>query len=281
LEQKDYIKDLFSEKLGNHEVQVNSELWTSIESKIPSHTILGNASNLSILSKSIITLSTALGILTISYFIFKEDSIEKSKLTEKGTTVEPKKNNSVNHSNDKKMDDLNQFKTKNKNKNNTKKQLEYFSFQDTLLSSNLIILSNNWKIENKENKNMSEKQTVFDPKISEKNTTIENKIDEKVNDVLIEKDSYFIGELLNVFTPNNDNLNDEFFIKIEGLKDFSLIILDKNNKRVYSTTDPNFKWNGKDFSDNLVPKGQYIYFFTGIDSKGNTISKSNSLTIQY
>jgi gliding motility-associated-like protein len=93
--------------------------------------------------------------------------------------------------------------------------------------------------------------------------------------------SYFIGELPNVFTPNNDGNNDFFSIEIKGLSDFSLTVLNKDNKRVYFTDNIHFSWNGNDFSDQLVQVGSYIYFFTGRDAQGNVISKSSVLKIQY
>jgi hypothetical protein len=290
LEEKDYIKDLFSEKLGNHEVQVNSELWSAIESKIPNQSLVTSSSTgISILAKSVLGIGLAAGIVSISYFVFKDKKTEKFEVKKEfKNLVESEKNKELIQDFETETiqpDEIQSVSTINSKF--TKKQDVISPSNKKEIISEEIILS--------ENKNRTEKQEFIKEILPEKIIASENKTDNKVENQTSEtshsaeniaensneEKDCFIGKLLNVFTPNNDNLNDEFYIEIKGLKDFSLIVLDKENKRVFSTTDPNFRWNGKDFSDNLVPVGQYIYFFTGIDSKGNTITKSNTLQIQY
>jgi hypothetical protein len=290
LEEKDYIKDLFSEKLGNHEVQVNSELWSAIESKIPSQSLVTSSSTgISTLAKSILGIGVAAGIVSVSYFLFKDKQTETSEIRkENNILVESEKNEEFIENTE--IETIKSVKTQRNSTINT----------DFTKKQNIVSQSNKKEVIQEEiilneNKNTSEKLELLTDIVPEK---IVAQQDEKVNKVesktpetsqstvkssenSIEEKDYFIGKLLNVFTPNNDNSNDEFFIEIKGLTDFSLIVMDKDNKRVFTTTDPNFRWNGKDFSDNLVPVGQYLYFFTGIDSKGNTITKSNTLKIQY
>ena len=124
-----------------------------------------------------------------------------------------------------------------------------------------------------------EKSALF-----EKTAIVENKSNQVENTVKIveaRKSDLFIGDLPNIFTPNNDKENDLFAIELKGISDFAITVLNKENKVVFSSNDLNFRWDGKDFSENLVPVGSYIYFFTGVDSNKNVVSKSNVLKVQY
>ena len=62
----------------------------------------------------------------------------------------------------------------------------------------------------------------------------------------------------NLFTPNNDGVND-FFV-IEGLENYAsprLVVRDKNNKVVYQNNAYKNTWGGED-----CPEGVYNYEFT-------------------
>jgi gliding motility-associated-like protein len=50
----------------------------------------------------------------------------------------------------------------------------------------------------------------------------------------------------NAFTPNGDGLNDSFRTQINGpeLELYEFMVLDRNGKEVFYTTDPNENWDG-------------------------------------
>jgi gliding motility-associated-like protein len=83
----------------------------------------------------------------------------------------------------------------------------------------------------------------------------------------------------NAITPNGDGINDMLTLNAEGLTDFSLVILDAANKLVYSSTDPNFKWNGSLLNGDPAPAGTYQYYFTAKDENGTWCNKFSSLTL--
>lgn len=71
----------------------------------------------------------------------------------------------------------------------------------------------------------------------------------------------------NAFTPNGDNLNDNFNIIANGIRDttFELIIFDRWGQTVFKTNDKLKGWNGKkdNSGDKRLPTGQYpfrVYF---------------------
>lgn len=61
------------------------------------------------------------------------------------------------------------------------------------------------------------------------------------------------------FTPNGDGINDLYEVEIQGYTSFSLIITDKNKKVVFSTTNPEIKWDGT-YQSSGMPCEEETYF---------------------
>jgi len=83
----------------------------------------------------------------------------------------------------------------------------------------------------------------------------------------------------NAITPNGDGINDVLTLNAEGLTDFNVVVLDAANKLVYSSTDPNFKWNGSLLNGDPAPAGTYQYYFTAKDENGTWCNQFSSLTL--
>lgn len=71
----------------------------------------------------------------------------------------------------------------------------------------------------------------------------------------------------NIFTPNNDNINDLF--KIGGVSNYcydslSIQIYDRWGKMVYESFDPEFEWDGKNQRGAEVAEGTYYVILNGI-----------------
>lgn len=94
------------------------------------------------------------------------------------------------------------------------------------------------------------------------------------------KGSYAITNLPNTFTPNGDGTNDYFSVTSSGLTNYSLVVLDKSNKRIWQTTDPNAKWDGIGMDGEKVPNGEYIYFVAADGPNGEKVAKYQKLIIQ-
>jgi gliding motility-associated-like protein len=68
----------------------------------------------------------------------------------------------------------------------------------------------------------------------------------------------------NTFTPNDDLLNDAFFITLNPLvniSDFNVRIFSRWGVEVFQSEDPHFNWEGT-FNNKPVPEGTYYYFIT-------------------
>jgi gliding motility-associated-like protein len=70
-----------------------------------------------------------------------------------------------------------------------------------------------------------------------------------------------IFELPNIFTPNNDNVNDDFkAIRVRQIKEIDLNVYDRWGNLVYKTKDPYFKWDGISIiSKDKVSEGTFFY----------------------
>jgi gliding motility-associated-like protein len=78
----------------------------------------------------------------------------------------------------------------------------------------------------------------------------------------------------NIFTPNGDGINDEFFIKGNKLTNFSCSIFNRWGLLIYQWSDINGGWSGKDCTD-----GVYYYQVSYIDNIQKVNSKSGFLQL--
>jgi gliding motility-associated-like protein len=81
-----------------------------------------------------------------------------------------------------------------------------------------------------------------------------------VSDPLAFEDFYSI-EIPNVFSPNNDNINDEYFISYKGNihSCYHLEIFDRWGARVFLSENPDEHWDGKTKQANVANPGTYFY----------------------
>jgi len=83
----------------------------------------------------------------------------------------------------------------------------------------------------------------------------------------------------NVFTPNNDLVND-LFKPVLSFKPISyqLVITDRSGKILFETRDPNEEWDGFQ-NGNPHPEGVCLWFIKVTTPTGKSISKTGTLTI--
>ncbi len=76
-------------------------------------------------------------------------------------------------------------------------------------------------------------------------------------------------EIPNVFTPNNDGINDLFTIKSTGVKDISLQIFNRWGEKLYEFSGAKAAWDGLNTQGIKVPDATYFYFVKarGFDDK--------------
>ncbi len=76
-------------------------------------------------------------------------------------------------------------------------------------------------------------------------------------------------ETPNVFTPNGDGQNDEFFFPNHVITEFECTIYDRWGAEVYKFTDINDAWNGTKFNNGTSDCSDGVYFYDYIGESSN------------
>lgn len=234
-------------------------IWAEIEQGIQA-----NAQNAvvtkSIAGKLTITIAKIAAILVIPasvvvYFVSNEKSIvienkkventintAPSKITEieKPTvskTIETPSSNKKSSTNI----DLNKEVLKTKNISKQIHETEN-TISTTHKSTNLeqIIVSN-------KTDKVKEIANVNSEEILLKEEVEEIEIQETQGEVFSAENTVGIKSLPNVFTPDNDGINDKYVIDIEGEKFYNLKIYNYNNELIFESNDKNTNWDGINF----------------------------------
>ena len=273
--EKDYIKDLFQEKLTSHEVPVRADLWTSVSSSIGGSSVV--ASSMSIATKIIIAASVSAVALVTFYLVndknsvptpIKKENPQEQRIitidTLKIEKEEVKKDEKLLQKQaDQRVDCEYDFSTP-ENVSDLKSDFQKSNKSD--INKEIVTEKSPEKIERQypiiRNSNPSANEIVAKPEI---------KIKENESTIL----------LPNIFTPNGDGKNDLLSIKIGEVTEFSVVILNQANKVIYTSSNPNFSWDGIATNGELSPAGSYVYYISAKDLNGKLLTKYSSLTISY
>lgn len=78
-------------------------------------------------------------------------------------------------------------------------------------------------------------------------------------------------EIPNVFTPNGDDVNDEFYFPAKAIADFSSVVYDRWGKIVFEFNSIQDKWDGSNYKNGkLCSDGMYFYTYNGTSTNGQT-----------
>lgn len=93
------------------------------------------------------------------------------------------------------------------------------------------------------------------------------------------KSTSSIEKIANVFTPNNDGINDFFFIDSKEIQTFYISIRDIRGREVFTSDDSHFEWDGRQI-DGSIERGMYRYSIIAEGSDGQQFKIQNQLYIQ-
>ena len=273
--EKDYIKELFQEKLTSHEVPVRADLWTSVSSSIGGSSVV--ASSMSIATKIIIAASVSAVALVTFYLVNDKNSVptpikKENPQEQRIITIDTLKIEKEEVKKDEKLlpkqaeqrvDCEYDFSTP---ENVSDLKSDYPQSNKSDIKKEIVTEKSFQKIERQDpiirNSNPSANEIVAKPEI---------KIKENESTIL----------LPNIFTPNGDGKNDFLSIKIGEVTEFSVVILNQANKVIYTSSNPNFSWDGIATNGELSPAGSYVYYISAKDLNGKLLTKYSSLTISY
>lgn len=103
----------------------------------------------------------------------------------------------------------------------------------------------------------------------------ENCADTAVLDIVFENSSLHIPT---AFTPNNDNVNDFFYLQSYGFSRFSIRIYNRWGREVFASDAADFRWDGN-VAGKSAPEGVYVYQIEATSPGGRRTSRTGTVTI--
>lgn len=83
----------------------------------------------------------------------------------------------------------------------------------------------------------------------------------------------------NIFTPNNDGLNDVFTFDAPNIAELEVLIYDHSGKFVYKWTGLEGGWDGKLNSGDVVPDGTYFYIIFATGENGQKHQQKGIISV--
>lgn len=100
-----------------------------------------------------------------------------------------------------------------------------------------------------------------------------------LDDKTIEKDIEVIGSVSTGFSPNNDGINDEFYVESNRLRELNIKFINRSGKLVFEITQPGQRWDGKDNRGENLPEGTYFYNIFARSISGQPINQKGTISI--
>lgn len=300
--EKDNIQELFSKAFENQTSAVRPELWAGVQAKMAAAGVASTsavaAKGLSALTKWIIG-SAAVGTVGVVTTVIALNSGEKSvnqkeQTTQKETVkVAAKEETSgvntlqmnipTNSDNKKTAENTNTIALNKENPENRDFVIDDFKYAEEIHPADKKIEP---KSDDKKGTEHVNKQVVDDkkanpvspgninPKATPDSKTIENiaKHPEDTKEPVFVKLEAKVTKFPTMFTPNGDGNNEIYFVKVENIVDFQLLIIDQNNREMFRSNTPGEEegWNGRDKGGDEAPSGSYAAIVTGKDQNGKS-----------
>jgi gliding motility-associated-like protein len=268
----DNIKELFSKSFEEHGLPVRDELWKGVQSKMAAAGVTSVAATktISLFKKLFIgTAVVSTGVAT-ALFVGKNEPTLTETAPKKYVTTEVNKT----------VQSPTKVASKQSEVENKVVAFDYDLFMDTLLYKPyclvkspvlnddippVLVAAMDVAAENSTTPIATSETTTKETQTA---AVFPENTDKPVSAVLASE----LTKFPNFFSPNNDGNNDEYFVEIankEQIKSFLVQIFNVQNKLVFQSTDPDFKWNGE--YNGETAEGIYFCLVTIVDSSGKTI----------
>ncbi len=288
MKDKDYIKELFSEKLSSHEVPVRSDLWSGIQSQLGNTaTTAAAAKGISVAAKWAIGIASSV-VVAGSVVWFASGDADQPKVkeqlakTEESTPV-------LKSETEKRVSESTIYSAPHVAEEDHDQPAGTVTMHDngsSVVAKDggttvpLIVKQRQDEVVNASatNNGASDKGNQGAATAGGATQTAGSSVNSGETATASKS---VVGKIkwVNVFTPNNDQDNDYFELENSNLKDFSITVFDAKMQPVYTSSDKGFKWNGM-FRENPLPEGSYGYMVIATDDNGNLIKEFKNLTIK-
>ena len=81
------------------------------------------------------------------------------------------------------------------------------------------------------------------------------------------------------FTPDGNGFNDLFYIRIDEVEEFELILFDRWGEQIFISRSVDIGWNGRNAFNQNMPQGAYVYSFIATLKDGETINNSGLINL--
>jgi gliding motility-associated-like protein len=82
----------------------------------------------------------------------------------------------------------------------------------------------------------------------------------------------------NAFSPNNDGMNDRFYVHAKNLNKFYVAIYDRWGERVYESTDLTEGWDGT-YKGKLLDPSVFGYYVEGVCERDEKFTEQGNITL--
>lgn len=291
MKETDNIQDLFSKAFENHTASVRPEVWQGVQAKMAASGVAGTAAvkGLSSLTKWIIGagITGSVGLATTVLVMNSGASVDKptKNITANKAELSP--------SNDKTIEAVS-MEGKTHSTSSKQTYVAHEGHMDDLVPSlvdypivdevfeekvpNPVIVSHVNKVNVTDNK---ADKTTPTPVTNEStiHSSTPTPSSTEVKEVKVENKTVITKNPPNIFSPNNDRENDEYFFESENIKEFHVFILNEQNKLVFESDDENFKWDGT-WNGTPCEEGKFICVLTGKDTEGKWFKKMWNLELK-
>ncbi len=301
---KDQIKDLFSEKLGNFEAPVNPELWANVASQVGAATgATAAGGGMSLLAKAIIGVSGA-AVLTTGVVLWTgSDSEETAEVPIKKEVVqtpitkevpEQKPVSQPESSANNTVSNTAQNVASNDPGRNSNSPTEP---EPIALEPGPINLNSNiggpldpvvtviTPTTNAEDERAALQEARRKDSLELAQSIVKQPV-EAVEPVVEDPDIVRAEEIEisfpNVFTPNGDGINDTYYIESSNVefKTFDFVVYDQRGNVVMITKESDFHWTAMNPQTGMyLEKGMYAYVMIGETIDGVQCKKTGTITI--
>lgn len=296
--EKDNIQELFSKAFENQTATVKPELWAGVQAKMAAAGVASTATvatkGLSALTKWIIG-SAAVGTVGVVTTVVALNSGEESTNKKTDSPKEISQNMNV----------LSPEETIT-TEHSVKKEKTYSAKPETVTNSNEPFAdipqnTNPYSKDFKENtvpverenhsseiglpvekvappsdnskKDSNEKSATKKAPVDKKDDSKETpsvKYPENTKEPVFADLEAKVTKFPTIFTPNGDRSNDTYFVTVENINDFQLVIIDQNNSEMFRTNNPSDEWNGTNKAGEEAPSGSYAAIVTGKQQNGKS-----------
>jgi len=298
---------LFSEKLGSFEAKVSPDLWANVASQVGTASGAVATGGMSLLTKAIIGISGA-AVVTTGVVLYTNSNSETPEPKKEETAVtldSPSQNKKINTPKEDPKTFVVENNTSNQNdipQNNVASQnsiepsvdpnrniaptMGPGDGGDTLIVDNVTSAPIPMKpVVNDPNVGATVMPILPDEKVTKEDEPIRVQPIDIVESPVVREEIRVV--MPNIFTPNGDRRNDDYFMKESNVTfdSFELVVYNSRREQVYKTTDPDFKWDGRDDrSGEYVQldngRGTFVYFITATTVDGRGFTASEIITIQ-